>query len=132
VFSKNFTIQHPYDEDRYLIHSALEGPTTDVFYRGKVYCDKFVTVKLPLYTNKWINFHVQITPIGKTKQMFIDDIIVENNKEPCFNIHGDDACWVYYLVIAERKECAYDPEPLKKDIEVNTWGPYSWHRKKID
>jgi hypothetical protein len=47
---KNFVIDHPVDEDRYLIHAAIEAPEALVMYRGTATVqDGEATVELPDY-----------------------------------------------------------------------------------
>jgi hypothetical protein len=47
---KNFIIDHPFDRDRYLIHTTLEGPENAVFYRGSARLHGGLSeVSLPAY-----------------------------------------------------------------------------------
>ena len=34
--SKNFKINHPIKSDSYLVHSAIEGPESGVYFRGRL------------------------------------------------------------------------------------------------
>jgi hypothetical protein len=64
--SKSFIIDHPIDNDKYLIHVCLEGPESGVYYRGKseINNNHFVTIELPHYVkNLATDLTIQITPI---------------------------------------------------------------------
>ena len=61
---KTFIINHPLDNDKYLVHTCLEGPEVGVYYRGKseITNDTSVTVNLPDYIPGWAyEFTVTIT-----------------------------------------------------------------------
>lgn len=50
--TKTFVIDHPVKKDRYLVHAAVEGPSNDVYYRGRAQLRKgtgTAVVKLPDY-----------------------------------------------------------------------------------
>lgn len=66
--NKAFIIPHPQDpEGKELVHGALEGPETGVYYRGEAeLCDGVATVELPAYFEALTRREgrtVQLTPI---------------------------------------------------------------------
>ena len=117
---KAFTIQHPTEEERWLVHSCLEGPEAGVYYRGKDVAP--TTVKLPEYATKIAdNFTVQITPIGQPRMMSSTEV----NEDGFFDVMGDGK--FHWHATGRRLEI--DPEPNKESIIVNRWGPYTWNEK---
>jgi hypothetical protein len=63
---KNFVIDHPLDDRKNLVHSALEGPESAVYYRGEARLENGETVvELPAYFEELArraNRSVQVTP----------------------------------------------------------------------
>jgi len=69
VSSKTFIIDHPIDNDKYLVHACLEGPEGGVYYRGtsEITNNKYVEIELPHYVSCLANdFTIIITPICNT------------------------------------------------------------------
>ena len=117
---KAFTLQHPVDEERWLVHGCLEGPEAGVYYRGKDIAP--TTVKLPEYATKIAdNFTVQVTPIGQPRLMSSTEV----NEEGHFDVMGEGK--FHWHATGRRLEI--DPEPHKDDIVVHRWGPYSWNEE---
>ena len=118
--AKHFTIQHPIEEEKWLVHSCLEGPEAGVYYRGKDIAP--TTIKLPEYATKIAdNFTVQITPIGQPRLMASTEV----NEDGVFDVMGDGK--FHWHATGRRLEI--DPEPNKDSIIVNRWGPYTWNEK---
>ena len=114
---KAFTIDHPEDDDKFLVHGCLEGPEGGVYYRGKDTAP--VTVKLPSYVTKIAkNFTVQVTPIGQPRLLGVDEL----TEEGTFDVHGEGR--FHWLVMGERVKI--DTEPIKKNTKINRFGPYTW------
>ena len=117
---KAFTIQHPLEEEKWLVHGCLEGPEAGVYYRGKDIAP--TTIKLPEYATKIAdNFTVQITPIGQPRLIAPTEV----NEDGFFDVMGDGK--FHWHVTGRRLEI--DPEPNKDSIVVNRWGPYTWNEK---
>ena len=124
--TKTFVIDHPIDENKYLVHACLEGPEAGVYYRGKaeISNNDFVTIELPHYVSSLAtNFTAHVTPLysansDDSKQLRVSD--VENGS---FNVHGSNGRfnWVVY---GER--AAINVEPLKSEVELKGTGPYKW------
>ena len=115
--AKAFTIQHPTDPGRWLRHGCLEGPEAGVYYRGKDTAP--TTIKLPEYAPKIAsNFTVQITPIGEPRMISSSEV----SEEGSFQVFGEGK--FHWHVTGTRLEM--EIEPLKKDITIKNFGPYSW------
>ena len=69
---KQFTIQHPLHEERYLQHACLEGPTADVYQRFELEFpqnrgDGCICVPLPHYRK----FDIAIKVLNCVKKVFL-------------------------------------------------------------
>jgi hypothetical protein len=118
---KSFIINHPTDENKYLVHVCLEGPEAGVYYRGKgeITNNESVEVTLPHYVEKLAyNFTVQVTPIYDNKIVTLNSSEVENN---VFNVYGENAKF-HWVVYGSRQEVTV--EPNKADVNVKGDGPY--------
>jgi len=118
---KSFIINHPIQEDKYLVHACLEGPEAGVYYRGtgEILDKNSTVIELPHYVGAFAtDFTVQITPIynGKINTLNVSEIT--NNK---FTVYGEN-CKFYWQVTGKRLEII--TEPLKTDVEVKGQGPY--------
>ena len=129
---KNFTIQHPIHEDKYLVHACLEGPTADVFYRGVgriEYGDESTDIELPKYFSKIVekeSYTIHITPRGKPIGILGGDIIDGNILRICTDkIYGIDLEF-YWQVIGKRVGTDFESEPRKGDVVVQGFGPYTY------
>lgn len=131
--NKAFTIQHPLDEDKYLVHYCLEGPEVGVYYRGEsmIQNNKYIEIELPDYVSKLAyNFSIQITPIIEENDDFEEEKISPNTyyvsrvKHNKFKVYGKNGSF-YWLVHGNRH---YNPiiEPYKNQVKVNNIGPYTW------
>lgn len=127
---KSFVIDHPISEDKYLVHSCLEGPENGVFYRGVATIeDTFVTVELPSYTRVFSEFDVHVTPLMEEEAENVEKELekksfVTNVKNGKFKIYGNKPMRVNYFVIGKRSNL--ETEPYKKDKKVMKDGPYTY------
>jgi hypothetical protein len=125
--SKTFVVDHPTDNDKFLVHACLEGPEAGVYYRGKtaIVNDEYVTIVLPDYVDKLAkNFTVHITEIydesKKDQQNILKTSEVFDNR---FNVYGKNGKF-FWIVYGER--LAIDVEPSKSSVSVRGSGPYTW------
>jgi len=118
---KSFIINHPTDENKYLVHVCLEGPEAGVYYRGngEITNNESVEVVLPHYVEKLAyDFTVQVTPIYGNKIVTLNSSEVENN---AFKVYGENAKF-HWVVYGSRQEV--NVEPNKADVNVKGDGPY--------
>jgi hypothetical protein len=121
--SKTFVIEHPIDNDKYLVHSCIEGPESGVFYRGdgEIVNNEYTTIELPEYVSSFAkDFNIQITPIYNGSKKKYNVSKVENNK---FKVYGNNGCF-FWIVHAKRSDIIV--EPSKKNIILKGHGPYKW------
>ena len=118
--AKTFVIDHPLDENRYLVHACLEGPEAGVYYRGisEIINNTSVEIVLPQYCKKFNNFSIELTPIGKYVSLYSTEVIA--NK---FQVNGENGEF-YYHVFASRQNI--DVEPAKQNINVVGQRPYTY------
>jgi len=134
VSVKNFTIQHPIDSERYLVHACLEGATADVFYRGVDVIEKgynYVDVFLPDFYCKLVKLGtstLQLTGVGKPFFRLGGEVIEDENRVRVYldGIYGEDVKF-YWEVKGERVNTEFESEPLKKDVMVYGMGPYTYY-----
>jgi hypothetical protein len=100
---KGFDIPHPTKQDHRLRYICVEGPSAEVYLRGKLKDSSII--ELPEY---WINLvdaetiGVSLTPIGYYQELFVEKIewgariIIKNNSGVAINCD--------YTVFAERKD----------------------------
>jgi len=101
--SKSFDIPHPTKDGWRLKYICLEGPTADVYVRGKL--ENSNIIDLPDYWSELVDqetIMVSLTPYGVYQELFVEKIewgrrIIINN-----NSGGPIKC--SYVVYAERKD----------------------------
>tara|TARA_Y100001938_G_scaffold60451_1_gene84227 strand:- start:1647 stop:2513 length:867 start_codon:yes stop_codon:yes gene_type:complete len=103
---KKFDIPHPTKVGYRLSHVCLEGPTTDVYIRGRLKDNN--VIELPEYWKGLVDpesITVNLTPIGIHQELFIKSI--DNNKVTVSNNS------------AARINCHYTIYGERKDVEKN-------------
>jgi hypothetical protein len=99
---KNFDIPHPSKEGWRLRHTCLEGPSNDIYIRGKIKNSNEIT--LPEYWKDFVyidSITVSITPIGAYQDIMVraitpEKIILQSKSVVPINC--------FYHVFAERKD----------------------------
>lgn len=131
VHVKNFTIDHPEDKDRYLVHACLEGPTADVYYRGKGEIPvnrEYVDINLPSYYDSLVeegSSTLMLTPVGRPFFSLGGEII--GNKVRVFlGERLSVTVKFFWEVKGVRRDTRFEVEPKKTDVRVNKWGPYTY------
>ena len=98
---KDFDIPHPTKDGWRLRHVCIEGPTADVYVRGKL--ENSNIINLPEYWRGLVDpesITINITPIGSYQELFVEKIewgskvIIKNNAGSSIKCH--------YTVSAER------------------------------
>jgi hypothetical protein len=124
--NKTFVVEHPLDENKYLVHGCLEGPEVGVYYRGSgTIGDTLSTVvDLPPYVEKMASdFTVHVTPIDGFANLYATRI--RNNQ---FRVHSNSPVDFDYVVYGRRK--VLDVEPPRETVQVHGNGPYTWIEPK--
>jgi hypothetical protein len=121
--SKTFVIDHPLDNDKYLVHACLEGPEAGVYYRGQseITNGESVEVVLPEYTKSFSQFTVQLTGIYNNNN--INNYNAGQVDDGKFIVYGQNGRF-FWLVHALRE--SINVEPLKAETEVKGNGPYKY------
>jgi hypothetical protein len=122
--SKTFVIDHPVEQDKYLVHACMEGPEAGVYYRGtsEIKNGTKVVVKLPDYVNKLANdFTVNVTSIDKPVLLCASEVI-----DNTFTVMSDSitTCKFNWFVFGSRG--VVEVEPKKNNVVVHGQGPYKW------
>jgi len=100
---KHFDIPHPTKEGWRLRHVCIEGPTADVYVRGKLKDSN--VIELPEYWRKLVDpetITVNLTPVGTHQELYVDKIewgtriLIKNNCGSGVNC--------YYTVYGERAD----------------------------
>ncbi len=113
---KNFDIPHPTKEGWRLRHTCPEGPTNDVYIRGKLKNDS--VIHLPEYWGELVDpdsITVSITPVGSHQ-----DIIVHKIEDNKVFLHSSRPINCHYHVYGER----VDGEKLIPEYEGTTPADY--------
>lgn len=119
--AKTFVIEHPTNDNKYLVHACLEGPEAGVYYRGKgeIINNECVEIKLPHYVEKLAHdFTVQITPIYGNKIVILNSSEIENN---AFKVYGENSKF-HWTVYGNRHNINVEPD--KESVNVKGDGPY--------
>jgi hypothetical protein len=136
--TKAFTIAHPDDPERWLVHGCLEGPEAGVYYRGVAQLDERgrATVELPSYfeaATRQDGRTVQVTALLPDEEPEYDEdaapgpVAASLPREGRFRIRGPRLTRVSWLVHAERADVPeLEAEPLRSAVQVTRWGPYTW------
>lgn len=133
--AKAFVIDHPVDDERWLIHACLEGPTADVYYRGrgKLFCGIMV-IELPGYFEALTHVEgrtVQVTPLARHAGERVPHLHATYPVEGRFEVGADDPvsnAEFFWEVKATRRDVArLNVEPLKADVVVKGMGPYRFY-----
>lgn len=128
--TKTFIIDHPLDPDRYLIHAALEGPTTDVFYRGVIDLKQGkATIVLPSYVKDLIiadSESILLQNMTGFDTVYVSDFDLDSNTIAIMSEQSTSDASVSWELKAVRKNAAFDTEPLKANLKVMGHGPYTY------
>ena len=122
--AKTFVIDHPNNSDKYLVHSCVEGPTTELIYRGtgEIIDNEKNIISLPDYVKELgFNFTVQITGIYSNGKINIYNS--SNVIDGKFTVYGENGQF-FWTVYGQRT--VFNVEPYKKDLIIKGNGPYKW------
>jgi len=123
--AKSFIIDHPKDENKYLVHACLEGPEAGVYYRGisEITNEHHTIIELPDYVSNFAkDFTIHLTPMFKNKFVQLAYSEVDNNKFTVFSNNGNvKFSWIVY-----GNRLDINTEPYKNEVCVKGDGPYKW------
>ena len=128
--AKTFVITHPVDEDKYLVHSTIEGPENGVFYRGRgeIVNNEHVQIKLPSYVNKLAkNFTIQVNRLYDGRDISLSTS--EVNDGSTFTVYGENGKF-HWIVFGDRGD-EFEVEPKKSEYSLNGDGPYKYLSKNV-
>jgi hypothetical protein len=129
---KTFIIDHPINNDKYLVHACLEGPESGVYYRGTgeiTNGNKMVIINLPDYVS---SFATDLQPIVS---LICDD--GDNICNLCASRVDNGSFKVYrnpimnsdtkfnWIVTGKRGDIKV--EPYKDEISIRGDGPYKYY-----
>lgn len=136
---KSFVIQHPLDKQRYLVHSALEGPENGVRYRGKVQLAKGkATISLPDYVAAFTDpqtatLHLfaektgeSVRPIYKKGKWIKNGIISIESEDKSST---ETVTWTVQLTRTDIPPLVITPP--KNLVHVDGFGPYKALRTSL-
>lgn len=115
---KNFDIPHPTKEGWRLRHTCPEGPSNDVYVRGKVL--NRTEIQLPSYWKGLVDFTtitVSLTPIGAHQDVIVKRI---DEEKVYLQAKGGMPIHCFYHIFGERK----DGERLIPEYEGNSPSDY--------
>jgi hypothetical protein len=133
---KTFIIDHPVDNDKYLVHACLEGPEVGVYYRGHSHFNSNetqTTITLPEYVKVFAyDFTINITSINDDGPSIfnLSSSRVNNGQFTVYRLPllGKDTLIQIshfdWTVFAKRNDI--NVEPYKKDVSVKGDGPYKY------
>ena len=101
---KNFDISHPTKENHRLRHVCIEGPTADVYVRGKL--KESEVIELPDYWTGLVDFEsldIVLTSLGTYQELYVDRI--EGNKIIVKNNITGGRINCSYIIYGERNDC---------------------------
>ena len=126
--NKTFIIDHPSNENKFLVHACLEGPEAGIYYRGKstITDNTSVTIQLPDYVAPLAReLTVELTPIYSSNNIICAGIYetseIENNS---FTVYGKNGNF-YWTVYGKRNDILIEPD--KSSVELHGQGPYKWY-----
>jgi hypothetical protein len=99
---KNFDIPHPTKEGWRLRHTCPEGPSNDVYYRGRV--TNKTEIFLPNYWKKlvdWTTITVNLTPVGSHQNVIVKRI---DEEKVYLQSHGGMPIDCFYHIYATRAD----------------------------
>ncbi len=131
---KTFIVEHPLDQDKYIVHATLEGPEGAVYYRGtSQLCNGKVTISLPPYFEAFTRKEhrtIILTNIDGFDRIAVQSIEGEKIKDGKFIVISDNPessqqfDWEVKAVRADGPKL--QAEPSKQDLQVGGFGPYTF------
>ena len=135
---KTFIVDHPLDENKYIVHATLEGPEGGVYYRGtsQLYNGK-ATISLPHYFEAFTRKEgrtILLTNIDGFDRIAIQSVDGEKIVDGKFVVVSDNPessqkfDWEVKAVRADGPKLQAEPD--KQDLQVGGFGPYTFALKQ--
>ena len=131
---KTFIVDHPLDNDKYIVHATLEGPEGAVYYRGtSQLCHGQITISLPHYFEAFTRKEhrtIILTNIDGFDRIAVKSIDGEKIKDGKFVVVSENPessqqfDWEVKAVRADGPKL--QAEPNKQDLQVGGFGPYTF------
>ena len=131
---KTFIVNHPLDEDKYIVHATLEGPEGAVYYRGtSQLCHGKATIALPHYFEALTRKEqrtILLTNIDGFDRIAIQSIDGEKIVDGKFVVVSENPessqkfDWEVKAVRADGPKLQAEPD--KQDLQVGGFGPYTF------
>ena len=121
---KLFIIQHPTNENKYLVHACLEGPEGGIYYKGigRIINGNSVTIVLPDYCFGY-EFTVNVTAIYDGTIRVYNASPIVNNQFTVFQRDEDSSGQFNWLVIGKRMDIETEIDKLN---QIKGQGPYTF------
>lgn len=134
--SKDFTIPHPLDDERWLRHSCIEGPEIELLYDGvsKLH-DGIAWIELPAYFESMARKErrkIQITVEDDGSDDFFAPRYskIENGRFRVRGPRGSNAEFSWSVTAIRKDIPMLDPEPKKSEVDIASFGPYTYLKPK--
>lgn len=127
---KQFTIQHPTNQSKWLQHACLEGPSPDIYQRGTIE----ITEQEGSHEVQFPDYWHELAEPGTISV----HLTAQNGPVlTWFRITGTSV-WIHwkqidlgnygisYWIVGKRRDVSFNAEPNKQEINVHSFGPYSW------
>ena len=131
---KTFIVNHPLDDNKYIVHATLEGPEGAVYYRGtSQLCNGKTTIALPDYFEAFTRKEqrtIVLTNIDGFDRIAVQSVDGEKIKDGKFVVISDNPessqkfDWEVKAVRADGPKL--QAEPNKQDMQVGGFGPYTF------
>jgi hypothetical protein len=128
--TKTFVINHPNDENKYLVHACLEGSEAGVYYRGngEIINNNECQIELPNYTNNLANnWTVNLTLRGNNWNSDAKPLRVSDVIDCKFKVYGENGSKFYWTVYGERENIQVEVDKLEYRLFGD--GPYKYLQK---
>jgi hypothetical protein len=128
--AKSFVINHPDDNNKYLIHACLEGPEVGVYYRGQEETvNGWIEIILPNYVKNLAgNFTVLATVIYDDEKPDMFPILkcskIQDGKFKVYSSITDYGVKFNWIIVGKRGDI--DVEVDKNSGTLYGQGPYRW------
>lgn len=132
---KTFVIDHPDDDSKLLVHSALEAPENRVFYYGQGQLDNGEAhINLPDYFESLTAIDGRVVMVSAVNgsdpvgvRHVADQPSIQNGQFKVFSPNSSSSQTFNWKVSAVRKDIPeLVVEPLKSNYKVSGFGPYQF------